>query len=364
SWQLWENRGFDFSTSAVTCGHFVHLDCQENYHRNVRANPNLMLPDDIVLDSRYGDYLCAVCRGYTNATIPLTPSIRHWIHTGSVPQKSWMSCHTPQPPPPHEETKREDSVSQTPLVPRPESDPVHSYYIEQQQQSVAVDLSVDSVRDNTSQEGGGRTGAEQDGGERDSSEQDGGRANPKQEGNEQDAGADADSRHTDDREISRIQDDKERHENEANILEIKSPSVEPPSTGEQDPELTFDEAFRQVFTAEGVPAPFMVYRLLGTHDIEEYSGLTKYNLQTLYERLTGLPLSRVRHILDDSYNTCKLGYLNGCLRTHLESQLSAMGGLVHNGGCELKRGWDPSNLLTGTCCLSHGALGGVGVVCL
>lgn len=40
SWQLWENRGFDHSVVAQTCGHFIHLTCQKGYFDHRRVNPD------------------------------------------------------------------------------------------------------------------------------------------------------------------------------------------------------------------------------------------------------------------------------------------------------------------------------------
>lgn len=89
SWQLFENRGFDFSCMAVTCGHFVHLDCHANYQRNIRPGTmqQMFSLEAPILEPRRGDFLCTTCRGFCNATLPLTPYINHWIHHGNVPQR-------------------------------------------------------------------------------------------------------------------------------------------------------------------------------------------------------------------------------------------------------------------------------------
>ncbi|XP_047739546.1 uncharacterized protein LOC108670858 [Hyalella azteca] len=371
SWQLWENRGFDFSTTAVTCGHFVHLDCQENYHRNLGSHPNLMVPDDVVLDPRYGDYLCGMCRGYTNATIPLTPTICHWIHTGNVPQKPRAPRNSVQPPPLYEETKTETSVQPPSTV----TDNSFATSYNQQQVSAAVNLSREHGHD------GSRRTLQQNTSDRTEQNlvwrqvqfvaQDNEARLPSLDGDQR---RDIDNqRHhmsaSDDCSLDCRSQEKGEGSVKTNLADqpsqVDSSGTLLPRITNSDMCMTFDDALQATLHGGGLEVSVLVYELLRTHEVREFSGmttsifftvlsldspcefsgLTKDNLQTLYERLTGLPLSRIRHILDDSCNTCKLGYLNSCLRTQLECQLSAMGGLVAKQGHESRPGWDPSNLL-------------------
>ena len=71
SYLLSVNSGWQGGVSVQSCGHHVHLDCQQSYMESLKNTANSQA--SLVLMVEKGEYMCPMCRQLANGVLPIPP---------------------------------------------------------------------------------------------------------------------------------------------------------------------------------------------------------------------------------------------------------------------------------------------------
>ncbi|XP_065665179.1 E3 ubiquitin-protein ligase UBR3 isoform X4 [Hydra vulgaris] len=73
SFQLALEIGSDVGVNVQTCGHFVHIDCHQAYFQTLQD-------DNQLINITKGEFLCPLCRGFSNEVLPILPDCIKEVH--------------------------------------------------------------------------------------------------------------------------------------------------------------------------------------------------------------------------------------------------------------------------------------------